>query len=432
MILSNQSQGREIAERLNEATQTEHAQFPEDLTSRSGDVISPVPSSVEETITPQVRSTVATEIRYLGDRRLELELSPRVPYIPFRSSDLEGKDDLMDYSGIVSDSAVKNTMPSFHDNARDSDELISEPELMSSRRNLDSHMDDIDQRIQDLRHLDHADRPRTDTSDLLVFDSDDDDGGLPPLPESSPPPLPSEPPPDFPDSSPAVLDQGLEVLLRGESSPPRDAATLRASSRQRFRSDSKPSSGPSLPSSRVESPVTVEEPTLVMESEPSELGGIYPNEEPTPSSVRRPTSFGSTKPADSATKVPPQVLPKPKKILLQKRQPGPLSQPMVSYVDSNVTPAMTSQWSRDEEDGVIPPRGIVLNRASSINRGEIDALNEKIGFLERQLKVRVQENLVIVSEKKVVTSEELHGSDTTMNSHSVMLATGVKRGKTCS
>lgn len=324
---------------------------------------------------------------------MELELSPRLPHIPVRSSDFEGKDDLMDYAGIVSDSGVKNRMPSHHDNTRDSDELISEPELMSSRRNLDSYMDDIDQRIQDLRHLDHADRPRTDTSDLVVFDSDDDDGDLPPLPESSPPPLPSEPPPDFPDSSPALLDQSLEVLLRGESSPPRDAATLRASSRQRFRSDSKPSSGPSLPTSRVESPITVEEPTLVMESEPSELGGIYPNEEPTPSSVISPTGFGSTKPADSTAKVPPQVPPKPKKILLQKRQPGPLSQPMVSYVDSNVPAPMTSQWSRDEEDGVIPPRGIVLNRATSINRGEIDALNEKIGFLERQLKVRVQENL---------------------------------------
>ena len=323
---------------------------------------------------------------------MELELSPRDPYIPVRGSDYEGKNDLMDGSGIVSDSGIKNTMPSHHDNARDSDELISEPELVSSRRNLDSYMDDIDQRIQDLRHLDHAGRPRTDTSDLVVFDEDDDEGDLPPLPESSPPPLPSEPPPDFP-YSPAVLDQGLGVLLRSESSPPRDAATLRATSRQRFRSDSKPSSGPSLPSSRVESPITVEEPTLVMESEPSELGGIYPNEESTPSSLISPTGFGSTKPADSTAKVPPQVLPKPKKILLQKRQPGPLSQPVVSYVDSNVPPPTTSQWSRDEEDGVIPPRGIVLNRATSINRGEIDALNEKIGFLERQLKVRVQENL---------------------------------------
>ena len=48
---------------------------------------------------------------------------------------------------------------------------------------------------------------------------------------------------------------------------------------------------------------------------------------------------------------------------------------------------MTSQWSRDEEDGVIPQRGIVRDRASSINRGEIGALKEKIEFLEKQLKV---------------------------------------------
>ena len=383
MIYFLDLQEREIAERLNEATQTEHAQF-------SGDVIGPV-TGVEETITPQVRSTVATEVRYLGDRRLELELSPRVPYIPVKSADFEGKDDLMDYSGLVSE---PERMPSYHENARDSDELISEPELMSSRRDLDSHMDDIDRRIQDLRYIDHedrdGDRPRTDTEDLVGFDSDDD-GDLPPLPESSPPPLPSEPPPDFPDSSPLVLDHGLEVLL--ESSPPRDAATLRASSRQRFRSDSKPSSEPSLPSSRVESPVTVEEPTLTLESEPSELGWMYPKE-PSPSSVRRPTGLGSTKPVDATTKVPPQVLPKPKRILLQKRQPGPLNQPTVSYQDSNAQPPLTSQWSRDEEDGVIPPRGIVQNRAASINRGEIDALNEKIGFLERQLKVRTSHYFV--------------------------------------
>ena len=389
-------QEREIAERLNEATQTENAQFPADRGFHSRDVISPVASSVEEAITPHVRSTVATEVRYLGDRRLELELSPRVSYIPVKSADFEGKDDLMDYSGIVGES---ERMPSYHENARDSDELISEPELMSSRRDLDSYMDDIDQRIQDLRFVDHegpftedgGDRPRTETSDFVGFDSDDD-GDLPPLPESSPPPLPCEPPPDFPDSSPPDLDHGLEVLLRSESSPPRNAATLRASSRQRFRSDSKPSSEPSLPSSRVESPVAVEEPTLMLESEPSELGGMYPEKEPSSSSLRRPTGFSSTEPVDSTSKAPPQVLPKPKRILLQKRQPGALNQPMVSYVGSNEALPLTSQWSRDEEDGVIPPRGIVLNRAASINRGEIDALNEKIGFLERQLKVRTHHN----------------------------------------
>lgn len=379
------SQGREIAERLNEATQTEHAQFPADLAG-SRDVISPVPSSIEDTITPHVHLTVATEVRYLGDRRLEFELSPRSPY----RAGFDGKDDVMDYSGTVSDSEVENTMLSYHENARDSDELISEPELVSARRNLDSHMDDIDQRIHDLRYMDDEDRPRTGTSDLVGFDSDDD-GDLPPLPESSPPPLPSEPPPDFPESSSPVLDGGLEVLLRSESSPPRNAATLRASSRQRSHSDNRPSTEHSLSSSRVESPVTVEEPTLVLESEPSQLGGIYPMEEPSPlsPSYRRSTSLGSIK-------APPQVLPKPKRILLQKRQPGPLNQPMVSYVDSNLAQSMPAQWSRDEEDGVIPPRGIVRNRAASLNRGEIDALNEKIGFLERQLKVRTYNNVVTV------------------------------------
>ena len=69
------------------------------------------------------------------------------------------------------------------------------------------------------------------------------------------------------------------------------------------------------------------------------------------------------------------------------RQAGQLHKPLVTYDNGRVTPKAETQWSRDEEDGVIPPRGIVFNRASSINRGEIDALNEKIGFLERQLKV---------------------------------------------
>ncbi|KAL9958371.1 hypothetical protein ACROYT_G035377 [Oculina patagonica] len=157
-----------------------------EITQTTFDVISPVPSSVEETITP----------RYLEDSGLELELSPQVSYVPVKSSDFEGKDDFMDYSGII----------------------VGESKVM-------------------------------------------------------------------PD----------------ESSPPRDAATLRASSRQRFRSDSKPSSEPS--SSRVESPVPVED-----------TGGI-----------------------------------------------------------------------------VEIPRGIVQKRVALFNRGEIDALNEKIGFLGRQPKTEATE-----------------------------------------
>ncbi|KAL9958391.1 hypothetical protein ACROYT_G035397 [Oculina patagonica] len=116
-----------------EITQTEHG-----ADQGFHDVISPVPSSVEETITPRVG--------YLEDSGLEFELSesPRVSYIPVKSSDFEGKDDFMDYSGIVGESLG---MPSYHENARDSDELISEPKRMSSRRDLAFYMDDIDQRI---------------------------------------------------------------------------------------------------------------------------------------------------------------------------------------------------------------------------------------------------------------------------------------------
>lgn len=336
-----------------------------------------VPDSIEETITPQVRTTAATEIRYLGDRPLEFESLYHAPLIQIGSLDLDGTDGLVDYP------EVDKPMPFYTDSARDSEERISEPELVSEQRNLDSVMDDIDRRIQDLHDFDdeEVDRLRTDTNDPEVFDSDDD-VDLPPLPESSPPPLPSEPPPDFPDGSPPVLDHGIEVLLRSESSPPRDAATLRASSRARSHSQNKPPSEQSQPSSRMDSPLTVEEPTLVLESEPTELGGILPKPSlPGTSSFKRPPGVGPTK-------VPPQVLPKPQRPLLQMRLAGELRKPLVSYESTYRAPSLTSQWSRDEEDGVIPPRGIVFNRASSINRGEIDALNEKVEFLERQLKVR--------------------------------------------
>lgn len=342
----------------------------------SSDGIRSVPGSIEETIAPQVRSTVATEVRYLEDKPFEFEPKHHAHPIHVESLDLDGNDGHIDYPNI------NNSMPSYTKSVRDSEELISEPELVSARRNVDSVMDDIDRRIQDLRDIDdeEVDRARTDTTDLVVFDSDDD-GDLPPLPESSPPPLPFEPPPDFPDSSSPVLDHGIEVLLRSESSPPRDAASLRASSRAR--SHGKPTSEKSQPSSRAESPLTVEEPTLMLDSEPSELGGMLPEpSQPTSSSFRRPSGLGSTK-------VPPQVHPKPKRPLLKMRQAGELHKPFVSYENTDKAPSMTPQWSRDEEDGVIPPRGIVFNRASSINRGEIDALNEKIEFLERQLKVRL-------------------------------------------
>lgn len=356
-------------------------------------VLSSIPGDIEETIAPQVRSTVATEIRYLGDSRLEFEPSTQSRYK--KGAVFSGKDDPMDYSALIRD--FENTMPSHNESSVDSDDLISEPELMVSQRNLDTQMDIIDQRIQDLRYIEEKDsvpleegsRDRPELGDLVTFGSDDE-GDLPPLPESSPPPLPSEPPPDFTESPPPVL-HGLKVLLNSDSSPPRDAATLRASSRQRLHSENKPTSEVSQSSSRMESPLLVQETTLVLESDPSELGGIYPIEEPTSltdSSGRRPTSLGSIKPDDSKTKAPLRVLPGPRRLLLPKRELGPSNQPVVSYANSNVTSSMQPQRLRDEEDGIIPPRGFVLNRAALINSGEIDALNEKIGFLERQLKVR--------------------------------------------
>lgn len=265
---------------------------------------------------------------------------------------------------------------------RDSSELASEPQIVSSEKNMDCAVDDIERRIQDLANLNEdVGKARPNANDFVLFDSDYE-GDLPPLPDSSPPPLPSQPP-DFPEGSPTVLDCGIEFLLKNESSPPRDAATLRASSRARSRSQSKTASEKSQASSRAESPVTVEESTVVLESEPSQLGGILPDlshSQAISSSFKKPSDQGSTK-------VAPQILPKPKRPLLQMRQATDLHKPLVSHESTDRKPSVTSQWSRDEEDGMIPRRGIVRDRASSINRGEIGALKEKIEFLEKQLKV---------------------------------------------
>ena len=325
----------------NEAAESEHARLA------SGGASSLEPGFQEETITPQVRASVASEFPFLEEEHLKYE-------------------------------ADHNVMPSCGEEMQDCEKLVSEPELVSARRNLDSVMDDIDRRIQDLaEQRDDMERTQTNTNDLVVLDSDDE-VDLPPLPESSPPSLPTEPPPDFPNGSPPVLDHAIEFLLRDETSPLRDAATLRASSRARSRSQSKTAS---QASSRVESPVTVEENTVILESEPSQLGGMLQDtSKPRSSSLKNPSSQGSGK-------VPPQVLPKPKRTLLQMRRAGELHKPLVSYENPTRPPSATSQWSRDKEDGVIPPRGIVLNRASSINRGEIGALKEKVEFLEKQLKV---------------------------------------------
>ncbi|XP_068745820.1 golgin subfamily B member 1-like isoform X2 [Montipora capricornis] len=326
----------------NEAAESEHARLA------SGGASSLGPGFHEETITPQVLASVASEFPFLEEEHLKYMYE-----------------------------ADHNVMPSCGKEMQDCEKLVSEPELVSARRNLDSVMDDIDRRIQDLAEQhDDMDRTQTNTNDLVVLDSDDE-VDLPPLPESSPPSLPTEPPPDFPNGSPPVLDHAIEFLLRDETSPLRDAATLRASSRARSRSQSKTTS---QASSRVESPVTVEENTVILESEPSQLGGMLQDtSKPRSSSFKNPSSQGSTK-------VPPQVLPKPKRTLLQMRRAGELHKPLVLYENPTRPPSATSQWSRDKEDGVIPPRGIVLNRASSINRGEIGALKEKVEFLEKQLK----------------------------------------------
>ena len=387
-----QDRERQVADRVllmpaDEARQTEHAQLEKQISDKATtqvsslpcDVIRQVPSRPEETITPVIRSTVTSKISDLQERLSHL---PAVSSVPVGAA--SGEEDVDGVDVLVPQRQDEHKkMPSINEGVCHVDRLTPHPDI--------TLVDTVDYQIE---NEDHGNN-QAGVDGLLDLDLDDSEA-LPPLPDSSPPPLPCAPPPDFLQSSPPVLDHGIEVLLMSESSPLRDAATLRASSRKQSRSNDKASSN----SSRASSPVESAEAASKLETEPSKFGAL-------PDSLQF-SKFGvvSHKPGlcnekqdssvESRPKVPPPTLPKPQRRTMFVRKPGQLSQPFTSLVSPSMASSLSKQWSRDEEDGAIPPQGIVQAQATSLNRREIDALNEKIVFLEKQLTVRWIDNWVIM------------------------------------
>lgn len=227
---------------------------------------------------------------------------------------------------------------------------IDEPEIKTSRSSRDVTAD-IDRGINHLSEMDDA-RPRTDTDAILDFDLEHFGP-----PDIAPPPVPSEPPPD---NDPYGLDNSSNSVF--DSSPLRDSKALRAATRTR-----------NQPGRPVISESTIQ-PHVEMnvEGQPSSpgLADIPPALRISQTPVQnRP---GITMQPFTPKPVPPPTLPKPK-----ATHPGGVRRP--------------GTMSREADDDVgITPRGYVRATASAINQGEIDALGEKINFLEKQLKVSIQ------------------------------------------
>ena len=278
-----------------------------------------------------------------------------------------------------------------------------EPEITSSRISEDSSSE-IGGRLQWLQSMpDEFDempdsaRSRTDTAISADLDFDESET-LPPPPDSCPPPLPSEPPPDVAGefSSPS-LDHELEALLSADSSPPRGAAALRASSRQRSHPEHMRTVEEEVDDVLAEDSIkpagaSLTEAAPVAEDLVSVEGNSFQYGSPPMPGVD--TSFwrlpglrsdgtlerDESRPVSLPLKTPPPTFPKP----ARTRPPQSSSSPQNPL--SMTSPARLS--ARDETDGtVLPPRGMVRARANSLNQNEVSVLNDKIGFLEQQLKV---------------------------------------------
>ena len=248
---------------------------------------------------------------------------------------------------------------------------VDEPEIKSVRSPRDTKAE-LETSLQEI--MDEKNGP-ADTDDILDFELGDD---APPV--FAPPPIPCEPPPDIPDNELSVLDVGTGSVLG--SSPPRDSSSLRAASRQ------KNSSGrfvPSEPVIQIGTGWTVEG-----EPEQSEI----------PSSSRIPQTnqqYTNTRlgpgmtghPFTPKVFLPPPTLPKPKigsRRLPSSSRPGSLSSTLTR-----------SRESLNDEEGMgLTPRGYVRATASAINQGELDALGEKINFMEKQLKVSSISMILVV------------------------------------
>ena len=414
-----------------ESTQTQDEIFTAGVTWPP-DVSSPGPHAVEEYIISEATSTVASVPFELDSLLEDVDASPRIPAIEIEDVDEESERWLHEFCYKPQD---KHVVPS---------DMISdgepEPEIMSSRTSKDSLTDDLAVRLQLLENMNDgvaeaalSGRTRTDTGYSVDLNFDEPEP-LPPPPDSSPPPLPCEPPPDFvEDSSPPKMDPELEALLASDSSPPRDSATLRAFSRQRLQPESRRTLEEEVEDLLAEDSVVketdvsfaepspvVEENEVDIEGEPSEYGSapVYaqgtsfwrppalspssskdlPDVHPDRWTTReRPIlglkKVGALERPDIALvsqpfpkKVPPRTLPKP------SRPSFPLPSPSSSLLSMTSPARLSSTLPREEPDGTGPlPRGTVRARANSLNRGEVGVLNEKIGFLEKQLKVSQEE-----------------------------------------
>ena len=256
------------------------------------------------------------------------------------------------------------------------------------------------------------------TGDLEEFDAEE--LSPPPPPPISPPPVPTDSAPDFTDDTVMSFENDNEDVLG--HSPPQSAAHLRSASRQR---------------SRKPEPLMQEHNASQVECEPDLLGAAADGSEnpsfprptqlssavslrkhrmlPAPSSKSPKVSValeteqenphkgtGEWTPRESVKKVPPRTLPKPKRQNSVEWPPKKSSLPRVSQTASHFSLPSESGVSEQVDqygnspEARLPPRGSVLARAASINQGQLDALNEKIIFLEKQLKVSAK--YIIISD----------------------------------
>lgn len=230
---------------------------------------------------------------------------------------------------------------------------IREPEIKTSRSPRDAAAD-IDRGLKHLSDMDD-DLPMVDTADILDYDVNH---GSPP--NIAPPPIPSEPPPDF---------DPMEAMKVFDSSPPRDSRALRAAGRTK--------NHPGIES--------IVQPSIAFNAEVEPSYHEHTDIPPALRVSQTPGRTEMTRQPSTPKPGPPPTLPKPKMTGTGagRRQQGGAIRPGLL-----ATPLSRSRESLAEDENVgVTPRGYVRATASAINQGEIDALGEKINFLEKQLKV---------------------------------------------
>lgn len=307
--------------------------------------------------------------------------------------------------------------------------MASEPEIIMDDMSNSSRQstEDLRERIDELSVLELHESPDFEdgefseslekTGDLEEFDAEE--LNPPPPPPVSPPPAPTDSLPDFTDDTVISFDNDTEAALG--HSPPLSAANLRSASRQRSRKQE-----PLIQEDNA-SPVERERGLLGAAAEgPDDLPFWRPPELSSVSSRTKhrmlPVLSGKTPkvsaplvteqecpregaeeraPEESSKKVPPPTLPKPKRQNSIEWPPKQSSLPRVPPSASQFAlppeSRVTEQVDRfaNSDEARLPPRGSVLARAASINQGQLDALNEKIIFLEKQLKVSAKYLIIV-------------------------------------